>query len=635
MRPTIVDLLNQSVDKYADNPFLWEKITDRYVPTTYRETRQQARLLAAGLLQLGVKPGDKLALLSEGRNAWIIAELGLLHTGAVNVPLSIKLEESNDLIFRLKHSETKYILVSGGQLRKIRAIIDELPDVLSVIIFDEQKEYLPKEIALSQIMQWGEEMLQKYPEAVNNAAKAILPDDLATISYTSGTTADPKGVMLTHRNYTANVEQALTLMTIPTWYRTLIILPLDHCFAHVAGFYSVMASGASAGTVQTGKTGMETLKNIPVNIKELQPSFLLSVPTLAKSFKKNIEGAIRAKGPVINRLFHIALNMAYSYNKEGYNRGRGGQIFKKPLLLLFDKILFSKIRENFGGKLDFFIGGGALLDIDLQRFFYAIGMPMFQGYGLSEATPIISSNGLKRHKLGSSGVLVTPMDLKICDHDGNTLPNYEKGEIVIRGENVMAGYYKNEKSSAETLRDGWLYTGDMGYMGNDGYLYVVGRFKSLLISSDGEKYSPEGIEESLVENSHLIDQIVLYNNQNLFTSALVVPNIEKMKAYVHHKHPEMDWNTEEAKRLALDRMQREINAFKKGGHFEGMFPERWLPAAVAVLNEPFTEQNGLVNSTMKIIRGKVVERYAQRIEALYANPDSKSIINKSNIEAIS
>lgn len=635
MRLTIIDLLNQSVDKYADNPFLWEKITDRYVPTSYRETQQQARLLAAGLLQLGVKPGDKLALLSEGRNAWIIAELGLLHTGAVNVPLSIKLEESNDLIFRLKHSETKYVLVSGGQLRKIRAIIDELPEVLSVIIFDEQKEYLPKEISLNQIMQWGEDMLKKYPEAVNNASKAIQPDDLATISYTSGTTADPKGVMLTHRNYTANVEQALTLMTIPTWYRTLIILPLDHCFAHVAGFYSVMASGASAGTVQSGKTGMETLKNIPVNIKELQPSFLLSVPTLAKSFKKNIEGAIRAKGPVINRLFHFALNMAYSYNKEGYNRGRGLQIFKKPLLLLFDKILFSKIRENFGGKLDFFIGGGALLDIDLQRFFYAIGMPMFQGYGLSEATPIISSNGLKRHKLGSSGVLVTPMDLKICDHDGNSLPNFEKGEIVIRGENVMAGYYKNEKSSAETLRDGWLYTGDMGYMDNDGFLYVVGRFKSLLISSDGEKYSPEGIEESLVENSHLIDQVVLYNNQNLFTSAIVVPNIEKMKAYVRHKHPEMDWNTEEAKRLALDRMQREINAFKKGGHFEGLFPERWLPAAVAVVKEPFTEQNGLVNSTMKIIRGKVVEHYAQRIEAIYANPDSKNIVNKSNIEAIS
>jgi long-chain acyl-CoA synthetase len=635
MRTTIIDLLNRSVDKYANQPFLWEKLTDKYEPTTYRETRQQAHVLAAGLIRLGVKHGDKVALLSEGRNAWIIGELGLLHTGAVNVPLSIKLEESNDLIFRLKHSETKYILVSGGQLRKIRAIMGDLPNVLSVIIFDEQKEYLPKEIAMKVVMEWGSQDLQKYPEIVNVAATRVRPDDVATISYTSGTTADPKGVMLTHRNYTANVEQALTLMTVPPNYRTLIILPLDHCFAHVAGFYSVMASGASAGTVQTGKTGLETLKNIPVNIKELQPNFLLSVPALAKNFKKSIETNIRAKGPAVNRLFHIALNMAYSYNKEGFNRGRGLHMLKKPLLTLFDKILFSKIREGFGGKIDFFIGGGALLDIDLQRFFYAIGMPMFQGYGLSEATPIISSNGLKKHKLGSSGVLVKPLDLKICDTDGNELPLGVKGEIVIRGENVMAGYFKNETATAETIKKGWLHTGDMGYMDKDGFLYVVGRFKSLLISSDGEKYSPEGIEESMVENSYFIDQILLHNNQNPYTTAVIVPSVEYMKQYVKHKHPELNWESREAKTIALEKLQREIDEYRKGGKFEGLFPERWLPTSVAVIGEPFTEQNGLVNSTMKIIRGKVNERYADRIEALYTDPEMKNMVNEANIKAVS
>jgi len=635
MTTTIIDLLNKSVDKYAQKPFLWEKLNDRYEPTTYMETRQQAHVLAAGLIRLGVKHGDKVALLSEGRNAWIIGELGMLHTGAVNVPLSIKLEESNDLIFRLKHSETKYILVSGGQLRKIRAIMNDLTDLLSVIIFDDQKEYLPKEIAIKTVLEWGTQDIQKYPEIVNVAATRVRPDDVATISYTSGTTADPKGVMLTHRNYTANVEQALTLMTIPTFYRTLIILPLDHCFAHVAGFYSVMASGASAGTVQTGKTGMETLKNIPLNIKELQPNFLLSVPALARNFKKSIETSIRAKGPLINRLFHFALNMAYSYNKEGHNRGRGLQILKKPLLVLFDKILFSKIREGFGGKIDFFIGGGALLDIDLQRFFYAIGMPMFQGYGLSEATPIISSNGLKKHKLGSSGVLVKPLDLKICDTEGNELPLGVKGEIVIRGKNVMAGYFKNEAATAEAIKNGWLHTGDMGYMDKDGFLYVVGRFKSLLISSDGEKYSPEEIEESMAENSYFIDQILLHNNQNPYTTAIIVPSVEYMKQYVKHKHPELQWTSREAKIIALEKLQREIDEYRKGGKFAGLFPERWLPTCVAVVGEAFTEQNGLVNSTMKIIRAKVTECYAERLDALYTDPEMKNMVNEANIEAIS
>ncbi|OIP83795.1 MAG: long-chain fatty acid--CoA ligase [Porphyromonadaceae bacterium CG2_30_38_12] len=633
MRPTIIDLLNQSVEKYASNPFLWEKTSNTYQATSYLETKQQAHTLAAGLLKLGVKKGDKIALLSEGRNAWILSELAILHTGAINVPLSIKLEESNDLIFRIIHSESKYIIVSGNQLKKIRAIASALPELEHVIVVDAQVDYEAKDIPMQQLMQWGKDLLLKKPDMVSSIAGKVKPDDLATISYTSGTTADPKGIMLTHRNYTANVEQALTLMTIPPSYRTLIILPLDHCFAHVAGFYSFMACGASVGTVQSGKTGLETLKNIPINIKELQPDLLLSVPALAKNFKKNIETSIRAQGTFIHWLFRSALRISYAYNREGFNKGKGIQILKKPLLNLFDKILFSKVRAAFGGKLKFFIGGGALLDIDLQRFFYAIGIPMFQGYGLSEATPIISSNGLKRHKLGSSGYLVTPLDLKICDADGNSLALYEKGEIVIRGENVMAGYYKNDATTAQTIRESWLHTGDMGYMDKDGFLYVVGRFKSLLIGSDGEKYSPEGIEEALSDNSYFIEQVILHNNQDAYTTAIVAPNKEALKRYVQRKNTTLSWDSEEAKKIALTKLQREINEYRKGGKYEGMFPERWLPTALAVVSEPFTEQNGLVNSTMKIMRAKVEQRYADRIEKLYES-GGKEILNTANIEAL-
>ncbi len=628
---TIIDLFEQSVEKYASNPYLWEKKANAFQSTSYQDTRKEVYRLAAGLLGLGVKNNDTVALLSEGRNMWVISELAILYTGAINVPLSIKLE-GHALYFRLEHSETSVIFVSGSQASKIDGIRDKLPLVKKIIYLDEVESYGENGVHISDIIALGDKYLAEHPNALQDARKLIDLDHYATISYTSGTTADPKGVILSHRNYTANVEQALTLMDIPTWYRTLIILPLDHCFAHVAGLYSFMACGASLATVQQGRTPMETLKNIPTNIKEIKPNLLLSVPALAKNFKKNIESNIKAKGKTIEGLFRFAMSLSYAYNKEGYNKGRGGTFIYKPLLWLFDKILFKKVREGFGGELKFFIGGGALLDIDLQRFFYAVGMPMMQGYGLSEATPIISSNSLRKHKLGSSGYLVKPMELKICDDNGNELPLGQKGEIVIKGENVMKGYWKNEKASAETVRDGWLYTGDMGYMDKDGFLYVLGRFKSLLIGNDGEKYSPEGIEETLIQQSKLIEQMILYNNQNAYTVALIVPAKEQLKKAVAQEVS--DLSSPEAHRKGVELIQRDIAMFKTGGEFEGEFPDRWLPATFGVLDESFTEQNGLVNSTMKVVRGKVEKKYAQKIEYLYT-PAGKDVFNEQNIQVLS
>ncbi|MBE6229979.1 MAG: long-chain fatty acid--CoA ligase [Bacteroidales bacterium] len=632
MKKTLVDLFEQSVRTYPNNTFLLEKTGKRFEPTTYKQVQEQVYHLGAGLQALGVKKGDTMALLSEGRNMWVIGELSMFYAGAINVPLSIKLEESNDLLFRLVHAEVKYIMVSGQQLKKIRLIIDKLPLVEKVIVFDEQNSYQEKECHISEVIAMGKEFLATHTmEEFLSVGESIQNDDYATITYTSGTTADPKGVILTHRNYTSNVEQALTLVDIDQTWRTLIILPLDHCFAHVVGFYIMMSRGATAATVQVGRTGMETLKNIPINIKEVKPHFILSVPALAKTFKKSIENGIKAKGETTVKLFNFAVNVAQIYNGNGNTEPKGLRIFLKPLVALFDRILFSKVRENFGGEFKFFIGGGALLDKDLQKFYCAIGMPMFQGYGLSEATPVLSSNGPRKYRFGSSGVLVKPIDLKICDSEGNALPVGEQGEIVVKGENVMAGYWKNPEATADTVKDGYLYTGDLGYMGKDGLLYVLGRFKSLLIASDGEKYSPEGIEEAMVEHSMSIDQIMLYNNQSAYTSALIVPNKEKLKAYLKQKGISMD--TEEGKKAAIDKIAADIAQFSKGGEFESMFPHRWLPATFAVLAEPFTEQNQMINSTMKMVRNKVEKVYAARLEYIYT-PEGKQIYNRQNMDAL-
>ena len=632
MKKTLVDLFEESVRNYPNNTFLLEKTGKVFEPTTYTQVKEKVYQLGAGLQALGVKKGDTMALLSEGRNMWVIGELSMFYAGAVNVPLSIKLEESNDLLFRLIHGDVKYVMVSGTQLKKVRAIIDQLPEVKKVIVFDEQAEYGEKEIALAEVQKMGDEFLASHTqEEFLKVANSIQNDDYATITYTSGTTADPKGVVLTHRNYTSNVEQACTLVNIDQTWRTLIILPLDHCFAHVVGFYIMMAKGATAATVQVGRTPLESLKNIPLNIREVKPHFILSVPALAKTFKKNIEQGIRAKGKTTVKLFNFGMKVRQLYYGDSNLDFKGWRYLLKPLVALFDKIIFSKVRENFGGELKFFIGGGALLDKNLQKFYVGIGIPMFQGYGLSEATPVLSSNGPEKYRFGSSGKLVQPLELKICDADGKELPLGEQGEIVVKGENVMAGYWKNPESTADTVKDGWLYTGDLGYMTKEGLLYVKGRFKSLLISSDGEKYSPEGIEEALVGQSKYIDQVMLYNNQSPYTIALIVPNKDNLKRKLAHK--DLTLESEEGRKYAIKKLEKELNKYKKGGEFEGMFPERWLPSTFAVLSEPFTEQNQMINSTMKMVRGKIEKFYADRIEFLYS-AEGKQIFNEKNLDSL-
>lgn len=446
MKKTIIDLFEDSVVKYGAKTFLLEKKHRAFEPTTYAETREQALETGAGLAAAGIRPGDKVAILSEGCNAWITSELGVFYAGAVSVPLSVKLEESNDLLFRMRHAEVRALFVSKYQLSKIRRIRAELPQVEHIIVIG-HTPLEAGETALGTLRRMGRDYLAANREEFLAIGRSIRNDDYATITYTSGTTAAPKGVVLTHRNYTANVEQSLSRIDIPPYYRTLIILPLDHCFAHVVGFYIMIACGATVATVQVGATPMETLKNIPQNIREVRPHFLLSVPALAKNFRKNIESSIRAKGRFTERLFNFALRTAYVYNRDGYSKGHGWRIVLWPLVKLFDAALFRKVREAFGGSLRFFVGGGALLDAELQRFYYAIGIPMFQGYGLSEATPVISTNSPKYHwhRFGSSGKILIPLDLKIIDETGRELPRGQKGEIVIRGENVMAGYWKTPR----------------------------------------------------------------------------------------------------------------------------------------------------------------------------------------------
>ncbi len=635
---TLPRLFETSVERHANRVFLLEKRGGRYEGTTYAQARAKVHRFAAGLAGLGLQKGDRVALIAEGRNDWVIAELGILYCGAVNVPISVKIDELADLKFRLMHAGCKMAIVSQGHVGKIRRIRNDLPELQVTIVLDAIDGAAsvpaegPDELAAEAVLARGDACLAAGRAAFDALWRSVGECDAANICYTSGTTADPKGIVLTHRNYTANVEQGVaTIEPRPDWV-LFNVLPWDHAFGHTCGIYMMMSSGAALASVQAGRTPLETLKNIPGNIRETRPTIFLSVPAIAKSFRKSIEKGVREKGRRAEALFARALHAAYAYNGEGWNRGAGLQAFKGPLLALYDRILFRRIRENFGGRLRFFVGGGALLDLELQRFFYAIGIPMLQGYGLTEAAPVISANTLARHKLGSSGRVLPDVHVRICDSDGNALPAGARGEIVVRGENVMAGYWKNEPATAEALRGGWLYTGDLGYFDADGFLYVLGRVKSLLIADDGEKYSPELIEEALAEHSPYIEQVMLYNNQSPYTAGLIVPARDAVLRWAEAQGVTV--RTPEGQEAVLRLLEGEVVKYRDGGEFAGAFPSRWLPSAIAILGEPFTEQNHMLNSTMKMVRGRIADYYRTRLDYLYT-PQGRSILNDQNRAIVS
>ena len=627
---TIINFFEESVKKFGDNIYMWEKSNGQYKGATYKEIHKKVQLFGAGLMSLGIKKGERIGLAADGRNSWIICELGILYAGAADVPMSIRLS-SDEIKFRLEHSGATMVIVSKQQVPKVKGMIDSVKNLNKIIYLDPYEKSDNTQIHYDDILALGKEYLKTNKAKFEERWRSVQEDDMANVTYTSGTTADPKGIVLSHLNYVTNAKQIYTLIEIPEHFRILLMLPWDHAFAHTCGLYGFMGKGASIASVEIGSTPLETLKNIPKNIKEIKPHMLMSVPAYAKNFRKNIEKGIQEKGPFIEKLFNHALKLSYSYNRDGFNKAKGFGKLKLPLLKLYDKIIFQKIREGFGGDLEYFIGGGALLDIELQRFFYALGIPMYQGYGLTEAAPAISSNTATRHKLGSSGYLVKYLDLKICDEDGKELALGEKGEIVVRGENVMLGYWDNETATNETIKDGWLHTGDMGYMDEDGFLYVLGRFKSLLISDDGEKYSPEGIEEALTDQSKYIEQCTLFNNQMPYTVALVYPNKDAIKRWLDENNLNSD--SDEGIEALANLIRSEINKYKKGNEFEDMFPQRWLPAAIGILSEGYTAENHLLNSVMKMVRGKIEEKYGDLINFLYT-PPAKEVTNNQNLEAI-
>ncbi len=632
MKRTVLEMLAQAADRFGDRPYCLRKTDAGWTPKSFRTIRDEAITLAKALRARGFSPDAKAVVLAEGSPEWVGFEFGVLCAGGVSVPLSIKLL-AEEVPFRVNHSDAVAIGVSWNQVPKLAEIYSHLERQPLVVLLEDTdaklhdtRSQLPAATVVSYggLLEEGASVSNEVDRDIRRTMDTLPEDAVATISYTSGTTGNPKGIMLTHKNYVANCTDAVEMFEVPDDFSTLVILPCDHSFAHTVGLYAALLRGIRLSFVDARGGGVGILRNIPINMKETDPSFLLTVPALSGNFMKKIVAGVEEKGGIATALFRAGVNAGIKRGGDGYRKAG----FFTRLATWFphaiaEAIVFKKVRRTFGKRIQFFVGGGALLDRGQQDFFNAIGLPVYQGYGLTEAAPIISANTPKLHKFGTSGMVAPTVTCRIVGDDGADAAPGQPGEIVIRGDNVMAGYYKNDEATAETIRDGWLYTGDLGYIDGDGFLVVTGRAKALLISEDGEKYSPEEIEETITTESDLVHQVMAYNDHRKYTTALVTLDEEKVKQLV-------ETESLSSASEVLDRIRASFYAFQSDGR---RFPSQWVPSVFAIVPEPFSEANRMINSTMKMVRYRITDAYQDEIDYLYTEEGSR-IENPRNLERI-
>jgi long-chain acyl-CoA synthetase len=635
---TVFNMLSRAASKYADKPYLSTKGDRGWIRTSFSEAEKKARTLACAFVEIGLKKGDKVAILSEAKTDWIVTEFAALFAGGISVPLSIKLLPE-EVPFRVNHSDAALFAVSENTLEKVISQWNKYENKdLKLIVLDRPSDKIKnicqqhgfdarQLLFISDLYKLGEVNTEEHGPAVEALENGTGENDVVTISYTSGTTGNPKGIMLTHLNYYSNSHAAVNTFKIKEGIATLLILPTDHSFAHTVGIYTALVKGLSLHFVDARGGGMNALKNIPQNLVEAESNFLLTVPALTSNFIQKFQDGIRSKGGLVEKIFKNGVAAGIKRNGDGF-RKPGALVQAETFLsyLLAEKLIFKKLRQVFGPKIEFFVGGGALLDIKQQQFYKAIGIPVYQGYGLTEATPIISTNTPFDHKMGTSGRVLEGIDCRICDDAGKELPRGQKGEIVIQGDNVMLGYYKNPEATAETLKDGWLHTGDLGYFDEDGFLVVVGREKALLISEDGEKYSPEEIEEAMVTSSDLILQAMIYNDHKKYTTALLTLN----KPLIKNRLARGEWSS--SGELAQE-LKKEMLLFTKQPEFLDKFPTKWIPSNFQIVEEEFSEENQMINSTLKMVRHRITETYKDKLELMYGT-EAQQKSKASNLAAL-
>ncbi len=593
---TIPEMLLNVAASYPEKTAYQFKSGGSYAGITYADLKYKIECLALALLDLGIRKGDRLGIASENRIEWIIADLATVSIGAVDVPVFPILTSKQEEFIFSDSSVTAIFVSNNFQLGKVLEFKERLPSLRHIIVFNDEFDDSDLSVkSLNGLISSGEKILKNRSKKgiFEEMCAKVTEDDLLTIIYTSGTTGEPKGVMLTHKNVVTNMKGCIKVILFSHEDIVFSYLPLCHSYERTTAYYSLFAVGATIGLA-------ESIESIASDLLEIKPTLMTTVPKLLETVKKRIYSKVEKDKPVKRAIFNWAINI-------GIKLVRKKQAGKDPLLLkaqwaIADRLVYTKIREKLGGRMRVIVSGGAALPEDVCEFYLAIGIDTIQGYGLTEASPVVAANRPEDNEIGTIGKPLPGVEVKLADD----------GEILARGDNVMKGYWNDENATITAIdEDGWLYTGDVGSWTERGNIRITDRKKYIFVSSGGKNIAPQLIENVLAQSKY-IEHVILLGDKRDYVTALITPNMEAMVVLAaqlgikHHNEDEIITNiaVKNMVKREIDVLQQNFSKFERVRKFH-------------ILSKPFTVEDGELSPKMSIKRHVVEKKYAEFIEAMY------------------
>lgn len=589
----LVQMFVNRAERYGTKTALLAKQQGRYREISWHDFSSSVRRFALGLAYLGVQPGDRVCLLSENRPEWAYADLAILSLGAVNVPV-YPTSSLMDVEYIVNHSEAHILIVStSDQFARVNAVASNCPRLKWIVVMDSVTAADERVIGFDAVSEKGRKREAQHPTFFDESVRKVRPEDLATIIYTSGTTGQPKGVMLTHHNFLSNIEVSARALPATEEDRCLSFLPLSHIFERMAGFYFMIYQGVSIAYA-------ENMDTVPKNLLEIQPTVAASVPRLYEKMYARVLEQVHAGGRLKVKIFNWSL--AVGKASAPYRMRRAPMPFGlRCQYELAKRLVFGKLKAKLGGRLRFFISGGAALSREIAEFFYAADLLILEGYGLTETSPVVTVNRPERFKFGTVGLPVEGVEVKIAGD----------GEILVKGPNVMKGYFRNDEETREVLREDWFYTGDIGELDEEGFLKITDRKKDLFKTSGGKYIAPQKIENLLVADEY-IAQVCVLGDARRYATALIVPDFQHLEQFardqgvVSESQQELIRNEKvlELFRTRVDQRTKDLASYEALKCF-------------TLLPEEFTQDKGELTPTLKLKRKVIYEKYRNLIEAMY------------------